>query len=412
MPRLIYPFLILAAFLLFSSPSDAQVGGPSCGLNGTPSCNVNVTGGTGSTVTANQGTPNAGGALAWPVTDATTQTDIGPPGATACATDTGSCSLNALLQRIAQRISTLITGITNTIVLQAGSNIIGNVRIDQTTPGTTNAVVPEDTAGNSATFSTAGADGVSNTLNTYPATSRLSGFNGTTWDRLKTNPAANTITGFAPLTAGSLAVTSILYGTDGTNENPAVVNAPFDTVSNGTKTLWTFSENALYNGTTWDRQRGTGGVAQVGGSEFNVPTIPTVTASSYVAGKCMGGVQAVAVARSSGIGGILNKIIYTSKAGSTAAITFYVFKSSPTTSCADTATFTLNSADLSLLVGVYAISPAVIPNQTQSYTELANLGASFVPSGNSNIYVYIVSNATQTPGSTTDIVFNLIGLQD
>lgn len=154
------------------------------------------------------------------------------------------------------------------------------------------------------------------------------------------------------------------------------------------------------------------GVAQVGGSEFSVSTTPTVTNASYVAGKCMGGLQTVAVARATGIGGILNKIVYTSKAGSTSAITFYVFKSSPTTSCADTATFTLNSADLSLLVGVWAISPAVIPNQTQSYAELANLGASFVPSGNSNVYVYVVSNATQTPSTTSDIVFNLIGLQD
>jgi hypothetical protein len=35
----------------------------------------------------------------------TTNTDLGPPGATACATDTGSCSVNALLQRIAQRLT-------------------------------------------------------------------------------------------------------------------------------------------------------------------------------------------------------------------------------------------------------------------------------------------------------------------
>ncbi len=39
----------------------------------------------------------------------TTNTDLGPPGATACATDTGSCSLNALLQRLAQRLTTVNT---------------------------------------------------------------------------------------------------------------------------------------------------------------------------------------------------------------------------------------------------------------------------------------------------------------
>jgi len=38
----------------------------------------------------------------------TANTNLGAPGATACATDNGSCSLNALLQRISQRITSLI----------------------------------------------------------------------------------------------------------------------------------------------------------------------------------------------------------------------------------------------------------------------------------------------------------------
>ena len=38
-------------------------------------------------------------------------------------------------------IVTAITGLLTDIVLAAGANIIGNVRIDQTTPGTTNGVV-------------------------------------------------------------------------------------------------------------------------------------------------------------------------------------------------------------------------------------------------------------------------------
>jgi hypothetical protein len=37
---------------------------------------IGCAGSTGATVTANQGTPNAGGASAWPVTDATTHTDL------------------------------------------------------------------------------------------------------------------------------------------------------------------------------------------------------------------------------------------------------------------------------------------------------------------------------------------------
>jgi hypothetical protein len=50
----------------------------------------------------------SGGALAAISTNTSaTNTDIGAPGSTPCATDTGSCSLNALAERIAQRLTTL-----------------------------------------------------------------------------------------------------------------------------------------------------------------------------------------------------------------------------------------------------------------------------------------------------------------
>lgn len=74
----------------------------------------------------------------------TTNTDLGAPGSTACATDTGSCSLNALLQRIAQRLTTINTTLGTPFqaggALGAGSALIGKVGIDQTTPGTTNLI--------------------------------------------------------------------------------------------------------------------------------------------------------------------------------------------------------------------------------------------------------------------------------
>lgn len=51
----------------------------------------------------------------------TTNTNIGPPGATVCATDTGSCSLNAQVQRALQRLTTLITNVGSP--LQAGGTV-------------------------------------------------------------------------------------------------------------------------------------------------------------------------------------------------------------------------------------------------------------------------------------------------
>lgn len=88
----------------------------------------------------------------------------------ACSTDNGTCTLNAVLKRIAQRETSLITALgsplqagtalpagTNQIghviadtgsttavtslpAIPAGSNLIGKTGIDQTTPGTTNGV--------------------------------------------------------------------------------------------------------------------------------------------------------------------------------------------------------------------------------------------------------------------------------
>jgi len=81
----------------------------------------------------------------------TGNTRLGDLTETAPASDTASSGLNGRLQRIAQRLTALITALTDgtaRMVLNAGSAIIGKVGIDQTTPGTTNGVVIKDSSGN------------------------------------------------------------------------------------------------------------------------------------------------------------------------------------------------------------------------------------------------------------------------
>lgn len=75
------------------------------------------------TVTANAGTNLNTSALALETGGNLAQivTDLGPPGATACATDTSSCSVNQLMQRLAQRLSTINT--TLGTPFQAGGSI-------------------------------------------------------------------------------------------------------------------------------------------------------------------------------------------------------------------------------------------------------------------------------------------------
>lgn len=66
---------------------------------------------------------------------ATTNTDFGAPGATACASDTASCSLNQQMQRLAQRITSLITALGSPA--QASGSTITNNPAATTTGGCT-----------------------------------------------------------------------------------------------------------------------------------------------------------------------------------------------------------------------------------------------------------------------------------
>lgn len=76
----------------------------------------------GGSVTANAGTNLNTSALALEAGNlATIVTDFGPPGATACTTDTASCNQNQQLQRLAQRLSTIVTTLGSPF--QAGASI-------------------------------------------------------------------------------------------------------------------------------------------------------------------------------------------------------------------------------------------------------------------------------------------------
>lgn len=86
----------------------------------------------------------------WPTAalQTTTNTNLGAPGATTCATDTGSCDVNAKLSRIAERITSLITTVTAT----SGTTITASV----TRPADTTAYTANDVFANSDSAPTAG----------------------------------------------------------------------------------------------------------------------------------------------------------------------------------------------------------------------------------------------------------------
>lgn len=118
---------------------------------------------TGGTVTANAGTNlntsalalESGGNLAQLVTD------IGPPGATACAGDTSSCNTNQQMQRLAQRLTSIVTALGSPF--QAGGSI-ANTSFGATQSGTW-TVQPGNTANTTPWLVTAGQGGTWNITN-------------------------------------------------------------------------------------------------------------------------------------------------------------------------------------------------------------------------------------------------------
>lgn len=79
------------------------------------------------------GTGGGGGGDATAANQVTTNTEIGGLTEAAPGTDTASSGLNGRLQRVAQRLTSMITALTNTIVLQAGENHVGEVGNNQIT---------------------------------------------------------------------------------------------------------------------------------------------------------------------------------------------------------------------------------------------------------------------------------------
>ena len=117
--------------------------------------------------------------------------DDGVGQSTATAQTTGNNSLSS----IDGKITAVNTG---AVVLAAGSALVGNVGIDQTTPGTTNLVAVSDGT-STISIATAGADAASNTANRQRVQSLLMAYNGSTVDRVRAGVVGETgaATGYA-----------------------------------------------------------------------------------------------------------------------------------------------------------------------------------------------------------------------
>lgn len=133
----------------------------------------------------------------------------------------------------------------------------------------------------------------------------------------------------------------------------------------------------------------------------NVSITPTIQNASYVSGNNMGGLQTIAMGTTVSV---LNQISLQSKGGLLTAKQIYVFFANPTGSTfTDKGTFTLAAADVSKVLVIFSITPAAITGASSTYAAQSNMGLG-IPA---TIYLAIVETATETPGTTTDLVLNL-----
>lgn len=114
-----------------------------------------------------------------PIGGGTQSTNIAQVGGATVATGSGTAAGTIRVE--------LPTNGTGVVGLNAGSNIIGNVRIDQTTPGTTNAVVAASTAGVAQAFGATNSDtqSTSSTANHSLILARQQYYDGTQFVRAR-----------------------------------------------------------------------------------------------------------------------------------------------------------------------------------------------------------------------------------
>lgn len=156
----------------------------------------------------------------------------------------------------------------------------------------------------------------------------------------------------------------------------------------------------------------------VAGQGVDVSVTPTVTAGSYSAGNCIGGVLAFPLAlfvtkdaEIANFNGILESITIRFKASTqTTELDFVLLSGPPATPAnyADHATPTYASVDDALILGCYALTSALSPLGTHTVYNLDGIGKQFVATSTSLTGLVICKAAlAASPASVSDMTVRL-----
>jgi hypothetical protein len=149
-----------------------------------------------------------------------------------------------------------------------------------------------------------------------------------------------------------------------------------------------------------------------------VSATATPANSSHAAGVSVGGLFAVALARTSGGSGIMTSALVISTGGFTGGYTMRIWSRNPTNStCTDNTNFAGSILDDIYLMGFGPVTmvPAAPTNTTgdaKTYAALSGVTWDYATNGNQNVYVCLVANATDTADQNNAVKIILSGPQN
>jgi hypothetical protein len=304
-------------------------------------------------------------------TIATDDAVLGALTETAPATDTASSGLNGRLQRIAQRLTSLVTALGTPFqaggALGAGSALIGKVGIDQTTPGTTNLV----SIGTGGTV----------TVNALPAGAALIGKVGIDQTTPGTTNLVSIGTG-GTVTVNALPAGSALIGKVGIDQTTPGTTNLVSTASKGGRVQLTITRPA--NATPYTALDAVGGTGTgVSGAALTFAAL----------GPASGHVMLTSI-------DLLHEV--TAIPAGMTSFRLYLYSATPPSALADNAAWDLAAGDVTSYIG-YVDFGVINDLGSNLFVQADNVLKHVALDASGNLYGYLVTNGGWTPGANSTV---------
>ncbi len=325
-------------------------------------------------------------------------TILGAVNEAAPATDTASSGLNGRLQRIAQRLTSLIALLPASIGQKAKTGSLSvTLASDQ------DALPITDNAGSITVDGTVSVTGVATAANQSTGNASLASLE-TKIGEVQANPTSNTVLdrlkAIATALAGTLTVATHAVTQSGT---------------------WTVQPGNTANTTAWKVDgsavtQPVSGTVTAAASENHVGEVATAgklaqvaltvsTSPAYTAGDSIGGKITIANAvRVSGGISVLSSLQILDRANQKPAGTIYIFNADPSAATlTDNSAFVFSTDDLKVVAQIPVSTSDYVTTNSKATANLSGLARIVGPTSGTSLWAAFVTTSTPTFAATTDV---------